>query len=122
MKRKDNRFRWYGTLLVFALLVGPMPLMTGPGLPVPAAAAEMEGEEGFVLPEYYPDRFDGTGRINRIAMDEVVIDDSLYRFSPYAEYATPTDRHALRAWFQVGNRVGYVTNERHEIISLWLLE
>lgn len=122
MKRKDNRFRWYGTLLVLALLVGPMPLMTGPGLPVPASAAEMEGEEGFVLPEYYPDRFDGTGRINRIAMDEVVIDDSLYRFSPYAEYATPTDRHALRAWFQVGNRVGYVTNERHEIISLWLLE
>jgi hypothetical protein len=89
---------------------------------VPAAAAEMEGEGGFVLPEFYPDQFDGTGRIDRIALDEVVIDDSLYRFSPYAEYATPTDRHALRAWFQVGNRVGYVTNENHEIISLWLIE
>jgi len=55
-------------------------------------------------------------------MDEVVIDDLLYRLSPYAEYATPTDRHALRAWFQVGNRVGYITNEKHEIISLWLIE
>ena len=55
-------------------------------------------------------------------MDEVVIDDSLYRFSPYAEYATPTDRHALRAWFNVGNRVGYLSNENREIISLWLIE
>jgi len=89
---------------------------------IPAAAAEMQSEGGFVLPEYYPESFDGTGRINRIALDEVVIDDSLYRFSPYAEYGTPTDRHALRAWFQVGNRVGYVTNENHEIISLWLIE
>ena len=122
MKRKGNWFLCYGKIFVFVLLIGPMPLMTGPGLPVPAAAAEMQGEGGFVLPEYYPDRFDGTGRINRIAMDEIVIDDSLYRFSPYAEYATPTDRHALRAWFNVGNRVGYVTNEKHEIISLWLIE
>jgi hypothetical protein len=122
MKRKSNWFPSYGNIFVFALLVGPMLLMTGPGLRVPAAAAEMHGEGGSVLPEYYPNRFDGTGRINRIAMDEVVIDDLLYRLSPYAEYATPTDRHALRAWFQVGNRVGYITNEKHEIISLWLFE
>ena len=92
------------------------------GLWFSVPAAEMHGEGGFVLPEYYPDRFDGTGRINRIAMDEVVIDDLLYRLSPYAEYATPTDRHALRAWFRVGNRVGYITNQKHEIISLWLIE
>jgi hypothetical protein len=122
MERKGNWFPWYSKIFVFALLVGPMLLMAAPGLPVSAAAAEMHGEGGFALPEYYPDRFDGTGRINRIAMDEVVIDDSLYRLSPYAEYATPTDRHALRAWFQVGNRVGYMTNEKHEIISLWLIE
>jgi hypothetical protein len=122
MKRKSNWFPWYDKFFVFALLVGPMLLMTGPGLPVPAAAAEMHGEGGSALPEYYPAQFDGTGRINRIAVDEVVIDDLLYRLSPYAEYATPTDRHALRAWFQVGNRVGYITNEKHEIISLWLVE
>ena len=122
MKRKNNWFPRYGNIFLFALLVGPMLLMAGPGLKVPAAAAETHGEGGFAMPEYYPDRFSGTGRINRIAMDEVVIDDSLYRLSPYAEYATPTDRHALRAWFQVGNRVGYITNEKHEIISLWLIE
>jgi hypothetical protein len=122
MKRKSNWFPWYGKFFGFALLVGPMLLMAAPGLPAPAAAAEMHGEGGSVLPEYYPVRFNGTGRINRIAMDEVVIDDLLYRLSPYAEYATPTDRHALRAWFQVGNRVGYITNEKHEIISLWLIE
>ena len=122
MERKGNWFLCYGKIFVFVLLVGPMLLMAGQGLPVPAAAAETQEEGEFVLPEYYPDRFDGTGRINRIAMDEIVIDDSLYRFSPYAEYATPTDRHALRAWFNVGNRVSYLTNEKREIISLWLIE
>lgn len=122
MERKGNWFLSYGKMFIFVLLVGPTLLMTGPGLPLPPAAAEMQGEEGFVLPEYYPARFDGTGRINRIAMDEVVIDDLLYRFSPLVEYATPTDRHALRAWFRVGDRVGYITNEKDEIISLWLIE
>ena len=82
MKRKGNWFLWYGRIFVLALIVGPMLLMAASGSPVPLAAAETHGEGGFVLPEYYPDRFNGTGRINRIAMDEVVIDDSLYRFSP----------------------------------------
>lgn len=122
MERKGNWFLCYGKIFVFVLLTGPMLLMTGQGLPVPPAAAEMQEEGGFVLPEYYPDTFDGSGQINRIAVDEVVIDDSLYRFSPYAEYATPTDRNASQAWFNVGNRVGYLTNEKGEITSLWLLE
>jgi len=64
MERKGNWFLWYRKIFVFALLAGPMLLMTGPGLPPPAAAAEMHGEGGSVLPEYYPNRFDGTGRIN----------------------------------------------------------
>ena len=122
MAKKENRqlrFRKKSTPL---MCIGLALIFVYFGQPLTAICAEPQGETGWAVPEYYPDRFDGSGRINRIAVDEVVIDDSLYRFSPYAEYATPTDRDALQASFNVGNRVGYLTNEKGEITSLWLLE
>ena len=78
------------------------------------------GEYGF--PEYYPGNFDGSGRIDRIAADEVVINDSLFGLSPEVEYHTKITRNASSAWFKEGKFIGYITNSRREIVSLWLIE
>lgn len=122
MAKKENRRFCFGKKSTLLITIGLALLFLSLGQPLTAICAERQGETGWAVPEYYPDRFDGTGRIGRITMDEIVINDSLYRLSPNAEFATPTRKHALRAWFHVGNRVGYVTNTRHEIISLWLIE
>jgi hypothetical protein len=120
-KKENGQFR-FGKKFTPLILVGLALVFVYLGQPLTAICAEPQGETGWAVPEYYPDRFDGTGRIGRITVDEIVINDSLYRLSPNAEFATPTRQHALRAWFQVGNRVGYITNTKHEIISLWLIE
>ena len=88
----------------------------------PASYAQPQGKAEWVLPKYYPDKFDGTGRIDRIAKDEIVINDCWYGFSPFVEFATPKRKHASRSQFRPGNFVGYTINSKKEIISLWLLK
>ena len=80
------------------------------------------GEYGF--PEYYPGSFDGSGRIDRIAADEVVINDVLFKLSPEVEYHTRTTQNASSAWLKKGQIVGYInsSSSRREIVSLWLIE
>jgi hypothetical protein len=83
--------------------------------------------EGFLgeradFPSYYPEKFDGIGRVDRIARDEIVISDSLYDLSPHATYATPTRKTVPRTRLDVGSMVGFVTNEKKQIVSLWLIE
>ncbi len=73
----------------------------------------------WVLPEHYPNGFDGWGRIDRLADDEIVIDDTLYAFSPAVIYNTPTSSNIPASWFHIGDRVGYLKNESNQIISLW---
>ena len=87
-----------------------------------AASAQGASEEAIVLPGFYPDKFDDTGHIDRLTEHEIVIDDSLRKLSPYAEYATPTQRHVTIASFKVGDHVGYITDSKRRIISLWLIE
>ena len=122
MAKKENRQFFIGRKSTLLITIGLALLFLSLGQPSTAICAERQAVTGQAVPEYYPERFDGTGRIGRITMDEIVINDSLYRLSPNAEFATPTRQHALRAWLQVGNLVGYVTNAKHEIISLWLIE
>ena len=122
MAKKENRQFYFGKKSAILICIGLALVFVYLGQPLTAICAERQGETGWALPQYYPDKFDGTGHISRITVDEIVINDSLYRLSPNAEFATPTRKHALRAWFQVGNRVGYTTNTKHEIISLWLIE
>ena len=85
-------------------------------------AVSYAGEYGF--PEYYPGNFDGSGRINRIAADEVVINDILFKLSPEVEYHTRTTQNASSAWLKKGQIVGYISSSssRREIVSLWLIE
>ena len=122
MAKKENRQLRFGKKSTLLIYIGLAFLFVGLWLPVPATYAQGQGEKARALPEYYPDKFDGTGRIDRITVDEIVINDTLYRLSPNAKFATPKRKHALRSWFRVGNYVGYITNGKYEIISLWLIE
>ena len=79
-------------------------------------------EGGVVLPGHYPDKFDGTGHIDRIGDNEIVIDDSLYRISSFVKYHTPKTSNTSSGWFRAGDLVGFIKNSNNEIISLWLME
>ena len=74
------------------------------------------------FPDYYPDKFNAIGNIDRIAEDEIVIGDTLHRLSPYVTYHTPTDRDTSKVLFPVGSLVGFITNSEREVTSLWLIE
>ena len=74
------------------------------------------------FPDYYPDKFNAIGNIDRIAEDEIVIGDTLYRLSPHATYHTPTVRDASKVLFPVGSLVGFITTSKREVMSLWLIE
>jgi hypothetical protein len=95
---------------IFSLLLG------GIGFP---ADDEKESKE---LPRHYPLEFTGTGRIDRMAQDEIVIDDRLYGLSPHTTYNIPTHNNVSRSNFRVGQFVGYITEGNRQIISLWLIE
>jgi len=84
------------------------------------AGRRVKGE--WVLPKYYPDGFDGWGRIDTITANTVVIGDTVLRLSPQVEYRTPTKKYATSAYFKPGNLVGFITNSRNEVISLWLIK
>ena len=77
---------------------------------------------GLALPKHYPDRFTGIGRIDRLAEEEIVINDSLYRLAPYVVYNTPTAMNVSRFMFRAGNLVGFITNSERQIISIWFLK
>jgi hypothetical protein len=98
-----------GLVLILALLAG-------------VGNTRSNSEEGVGLPKHYPDQFSGFGRIDRIASDEIVIDDLLYRLASSVTYHTPTRTNASRSWFRTGNLVGFVLNLEQEIILLCLIQ
>ena len=73
-------------------------------------------------PAHYPIKFDGRGHIDRLAKDQIVVDDSLHYLSSDVKCGTPTGGNVSIAEFSVGDRVGYKTDAEHKITSLWLLE
>jgi hypothetical protein len=90
-------------------------------LPATVGYARQRVKGEWVLPKFYPDGFDGWGRINRITADMVVIDDTVLRLSPSVVYRTPTKQYATSAYFKPGSLVGFITDETQEIVSLWLI-
>ena len=77
------------------------------------------------FPAYYPRGFDGygrIGRIDRINLEEVVVDDAFFKLAIDARYSTPRRKHATSNAFEPGRLVGYILNERREIESLWFIE
>ena len=106
------------------IVIGLTVLLFFAGVDFTSSVSYAQGpdEREWVFPAYYPDGFDGTGYILRIASDEVVIDDSLYKFAPFVKYGTPTTEFASKGSFKVGTRVGFITNSNQEIISMWLID
>ena len=76
------------------------------------------------MPDFYPaDGFDGIGLIDDIAVNNgmVVINDTEFKLSPYAEYHTPTYKNAPGALFKQGDQVGYILDSEKNITSMWLI-
>ena len=78
--------------------------------------------EEWKVPKFYPQGFDGYGRIDTIRKDGVIIADTLWKFSRQIQFATPKDRNAGMRSFSEGDTVAYLLNEKREIISLWYIE
>jgi hypothetical protein len=118
---EDSKMRY--AKIRYALLVSVLVLfIVSLALPASVCDAQRRVKLESVLPKHYPDGFDGVGYINRIGEDEIVIDDSFHKLSPFVRYATPTRRNALRSQFRAGDFVGYIKNSKHEIESLWVLK
>jgi len=62
------------------------------------------------------------GAIDRIATDEVVIGDCLYKFSLGIRFYTNAklNTYANRSWFRKGIWVGYQINDKNEVTAMWL--
>ena len=104
------------------IIVGIALALIVVGICIPAGAGEQKVKGEWILPEHYPAGFDGYGYINRIAAEEVVIDDSLLRISPAITYTTLISLMAVSDDFTDGDLVGYLTDTEQAIVSLWLIE
>jgi hypothetical protein len=71
-------------------------------------------------PEWKPTG--GIGIIDRIAEDEVVIDDVLYKLAANVIFyeSDKLYTYANRSVFIIGTSVGFKYNENREIIALWV--
>ena len=74
------------------------------------------------MPDYYPDGFDGWGKIDRISDTEIVVDDRLLSFASFVKFSTPVIRDASIASFNKGEEVGYILNSDKKLTSLWLIK
>jgi hypothetical protein len=106
------------TCIGLALCFISMAAASRPGY----AQSQRKVKPEMVLPKTYPDGFDGWGFLDRISTGEAVINDSLYRVAPNVEYHTPKDRLATMYSFRPGDVVGFIMDERRQIVSFWLLQ
>ena len=119
---KDNNKTSLRGMKHIAICVGLSMFLLSMALPAGVVQALQGFKEGSVIPEHYPNKFEQIGRIDRIELDEAVINDCLFKLSPGIKYHTPSIENASSAWLKKGKFVGYITNSRREIVSLWLIE
>lgn len=91
-------------------------------LGIGAAGGQILQKGEWYPPENYPDGFHGWGRISRIDEKEIVIDDSLYALAKSVSFHTPGVSDVPSSWFGTGDTVGWLQNDRGEIVSLWRFE
>jgi len=119
---KQNQTDRHHRIKQIAAGIALVLIVAGICLPAAVGAGERKVRGEWILPDNYPQGFDGYGYINRIAADEVVIDEALYRVSPAIIYATPNNIMAKIGDFRDGDLVGFLTNSEQVIVSLWLIE
>ena len=112
----------YSVIKNFICRLSLLLLLAAILLPAGDCLAQERRSEGRILPKYYPPNFSGHGCINRIAGDEVVIDDRLYRLTSDTTYHTPKTQYASRSPFRKGVRVGFIRNAGKKIESLWYID
>jgi len=119
--KKNNKTCYHRIRQIFPGIALAL-IVVGICIPASVIAAEIKYKGEWILPEYYPAGFDGYGYINRIAAEEVVINDSILKLSPAVTYATLISVMAVNGDFMDGDLVGYLINSEHQIISLWLIK
>ena len=100
------------------LKIGMVLLLVGILLPAALGSARQSTKK---MPRHYPAVFSGQGCIDQIAAQAVVIDDHLYKLCSQVTFNTPKMKNASRSWFRSGRQVGFVTNSKNEIVSLWYI-
>ena len=121
INKEDGKMR-HAKIKQIPFMIILVLLIVGVTLPSGICYAQKLAKGEWAFPEFYPKKFDGEGYIDRITTDEIVIDECGYRFSPFVKFATPTRKDTVRSRFRAGDLVGYITNSKHEIESLWLLK
>ena len=118
-----TRYRVMNRMIVFAVVAWLVlwAVEPGAGFFPPVFAGECVLREGEIFPDYYPKRFTGMGRIDRIGRGEIVIDDTLHGLSSDIRYGTRWTRYGSRQSFKPGQCVGYIENAYRVITSLWLI-
>jgi hypothetical protein len=92
------------------------------GIPADLSHAQKRYKPEVVLPEGYPNGFEGYGRMEALDDYRAVIQDVLIRMAPSVTFHTPTNMDSTSAEFSIGDLVGYLTNPEGEITSLWLIQ
>jgi hypothetical protein len=83
-------------------------------LPVKPAPDFEEIDKEAVIPE-----FDAIGTIDRIAENEIVIDDRLFKLSPITAFYSKTGEKTSKSGFSEKSRVGIVLNSKGLVIAIW---
>ncbi len=78
-------------------------------------------EEGSSLYPGYPQLFDVRGKIDRLAEDKIVINDSMYDLAPDCSFNLPGNKTG-RASFEVGTKVGLLIEGKQNVRSVWFIE
>ncbi|MDM8541348.1 hypothetical protein QUF90_09685 [Desulfococcaceae bacterium HSG9] len=91
-------------------------------LPIkPVPAIEKPDQVRFDNIEHGIAEIESIGMVDRIADDEVVIGDTLFRFASEAEIYSQDSEQLSKTDIIVGNIVGWMLNEKGEIAKLWKL-
>ena len=77
---------------------------------------------GVLLPDYYPKKFDGFGRIDQIGHDLIIIDERQLQLAENITFHTPQDEFASKRDFKPKMFVGFISNSKNEIISIWYIK
>ncbi|MBW2065874.1 MAG: hypothetical protein JRJ03_13225 [Deltaproteobacteria bacterium] len=118
----DQRKEIFKNSILVLVILGLCSMITGVILPTIPGHAQQRVKPEVVLPDHYPDGFDGYGRIERLGEGEIVIDEELWKLAPDVEYYMPGSPNPSAIPLDEGDLVGYLINEEEKIMSLWLIK
>ena len=117
-----HRIISFGKLRHILVCLGLVLFIVNMGIPADLSHAQKRYKPEVVLPEGYPNGFEGYGRMEALDDYRAVIQDVLIRMAPSVTFHTPTNMDSTSAEFNIGDLVGYLTNPEGEITSLWLIQ